>query len=290
MAKHLVQRGHQVTLLATSDHNTGSVNELTWDGVHMIELPDLLWGRLRSGWDLWDLLNRIIYLSHDKGPYDLIHCFETRPATIYPALYYRNRHKLLFVTDWNDWWGRGGIINEFRPVWYRFLFGGIETYYEEAFRVKADGATVISTALAKRACSLGLPAENIHHIPGGALTDAFAFRSTEECRNRFGFPLSDLIIGYSSYDQHVEVEFMMQALLLIAKKYPTAKLLITGKTSKDFMALASKNKVENNLILTGLVPYDELPWYLGCSNVFVLPFPNKPYNIGRWPNKLGDFL
>jgi glycosyltransferase involved in cell wall biosynthesis len=290
MAKYLVLRGHHVTLLVTADSRKVGIKVSNWDGVRIIEAPDLLWGQLRSGLDLWDLINRIIYLSQDQGPYDLMHCFETRPTTIYPALYYRNRHKLLFITDWNDWWGRGGIINEFRPFWIRFLFGGIETYYEEAFRANADGLTVISTALVKRASDLGVPSDKICHIPGGALSDKFIYRSTEECRNRFGFPLPVPIIGYSSLNQHVEVEFMMQTLSIIARKFPAVKLLVTGKTAKAVRALSSKYQVEKNILLTGLVPYEELPWYLGCADVFVLPFPNKPYNIGRWPNKIGDYI
>ena len=99
MAKYLVQRGHKVSLIAIADHRKVGIVESEWDGVRMIETPDLLWGRLRSGWDPWDLLNRLIYLGQDKGPYDLVHCFETRPATmsfltVLPALVAKKiRHK-----------------------------------------------------------------------------------------------------------------------------------------------------------------------------------------------------
>ena len=115
MAAHLVDRGHQVTLMVISENRLVGFVENKWDGVRIIETPDLLWGNLRSGWDLWGLLNREVYLSRDKGSYDLVHCFETRPATIYPALQYCHRHNLPLVTDWNDWWGRGGIIEKKSP-------------------------------------------------------------------------------------------------------------------------------------------------------------------------------
>ena len=116
MAKHLVQRGHKVTLIVIADQRKFGVVNSEWDGVQVIETPDLLWGQLRSGWDPWDLLNRILYLSHNHEHFDLIHCFETRPATIYPALLYSRRHDIPLVTDWNDWWGRGGLIDEVRPA------------------------------------------------------------------------------------------------------------------------------------------------------------------------------
>ena len=45
-----------------------------------------------------------------------------------------------------------------------------------------------------------------------------------------------------------------------------------------------------HLILTGFLPYEELPWYLGCADLFVMPFPDKVYNIGRWPSKVNGYM
>ena len=136
MARHLAQRGHRVTIVATADYRRSGVVTSLVDGVRIIEAPDLLWGRLRSGWDVWGLLHRLRFLRTDAGPYDLVHCFETRPAIIYPALDYVHRRGLPLLTDWNDWFGRGGLIDVLRPAWYRFFLGGVETYYEEAFRAR----------------------------------------------------------------------------------------------------------------------------------------------------------
>lgn len=290
MAKHLVQRGHKVSLMLTADHRKAGVVKTEWDGVQIIESPDLLWGRLRSGWDLWGLINRMTFLSHDKDQYDLVHCFETRPATIYPALYYCHRHKIPFVTDWNDWWGRGGIIDELRPKWYRMLFGRIETYYEEAFRKYAAGVTVISSALEQRAKAFGIPANRICKIPGGAFLDFFQARPKEICRKRLGLPLSIPIVSYSSMDAHYDLDILIRALVIVAKRYPSVKFLITGKPTKSIINLAKSYGIESNLYLTGFLPYEEVPWYLGCANLFLLPFPDKIYNRGRWPNKVCDYM
>ena len=145
--------------------------EYEWDGIHVIETPDLLWGRLRSGWDIWNLLNRCLYLRKVTEHFDLIHCFETRPATIYPALYFSKKKHIPIITDWNDWWGRHGLIDVNRPYWYRLLGGWFETYFEEAFRAKAAGLTVIAKGLEQRAIELGVDPENICYISGGASTD-----------------------------------------------------------------------------------------------------------------------
>ncbi|HZK67403.1 MAG TPA: glycosyltransferase family 4 protein [Chloroflexota bacterium] len=290
VARHLVERGHQVSLIVTSDDRRGRVVRGEQHGVQVVESPDLLWGKLRSGWDLWNLANRIGYLARDPYSYDLVHCFETRPATIYPALLYARRYRVPLITDWNDWWGRGGIIDELRPRWYRMLFGRVETYYEEAFRTTGDGLTAISTALARRAERLGVPREQILHLPGGIPPEMLQPRELDECRRQVGWTQQGPVIGFSSLDSHLDMELVMRALAIVAARYPTVKLLVTGKSGEAVRRLAMENGVESNLYLTGFLPADQLPLYLGCSDLFVLPFPEKVYNIGRWPNKIGDYM
>jgi len=290
MAKALVKRGHQVSLMVIANERKFGVSESEQDGVHVIETPDLLWGQLRSGWDLWGLINRIIYLLRGNKKFDFVHCFETRPGTIYPVLTYCRRKDIPFITDWNDWWGRGGLIDEVRPRWYRILFGSVESYYEEAFRSKWAGTTVISTALAKRAEEQGVPLENICHIPGGTLPDFFLQRKKDVCRKRVGMPLSIPVIGFSSLDSHLDLDIVLQALAKIKKQYPEVQIVITGKTDQRVVEQARSYGVEGNLFLTGFLKYEELPWYLGCADLFVLPLIDKIYNVGRWPNKICDYM
>lgn len=290
IAKHLVERGHKVTLLVTADEKRFGIAESDWDGVKVIESPDLLWGRLRTGWDLWNLLWRLGYLGRDSSPYDLVHCFETRPVTIYPALYYCKRYQKVFITDWIDWIGRGGLVTVNRPRWYGTFFERIETYYEEAFRARAAGLTVIASALGERAIGLGVQPERICHLPGGTLPDFFLPRSQEECRRKVGLPLDNPIIGYSSSNTHLDLEIVMAALSIVARKFPSVKLLITGQVNKAVFELAKVHDVEQHLQLTGYLPYEDLPWHLGCADLFVLPFPDTIYNNGRWPNKITDYM
>ncbi len=290
MAKNLVLRGHKVTLLVISEQRRLGIEETRWDGIRVIETPDMLWGRLRSGWDIWDTLNRIIFLKKEEEHYDLVHCFETRPATIYPALFYLRHHQIPLITDWNDWFGREGVITVLRPKWYRILFGGMETYYEEAFRKAGKGITVISTALAKRAAALGIDNDRICCISGGTFPDLYQAHSKEECRRRMGIPDTIPIICFSSGDTYLDLELVLEAIAEVAKKYPMVKLMITGQIRKHILKQARNYGVENSLFLTGFVPYDELIWYMGCADIFILPYPETIYNIGRWPNKLGDYL
>ena len=290
IARHLIERGHSVTLLATADERRFGTVETVWDGVRIIEAPDLLWGKLRSGWDPWSLFNRLAFLSREKPDYDLVHCFETRPGTIHPALYYAKRHNLPLLSDWNDWFGRGGIIDVLRPKWYQLTLGGLETYYEEAFRPQCAGTTVISTALGQRARNLGIPAERICYLPGGTMPEMHPNRSKEACRARFGLPLDLPLLGFASADSFLDMELIFASLALVAAHFPQVKLILTGEVKPAVLELAAKNGVADKLLQTGFVPKQDLPWWLGCADVLLLPFPETVYNVGRWPNKVGIYM
>lgn len=290
MAQKMVARGHKVTLMATADTRIAGITETQQDGLRIVEIPDLLWGRLRSGWDLWNLLNREHFLRTDPGKYDLVHVFETRPNCIYPALGIANREELPLVTDWNDWFGRGGIIEVLRPRWYRIMFGRVETYYEEAFRARADGVTVISNALGERAHQLGIPWEKIRRIPGGTNPDLYPARDMEECRVHMGYPLDIPILGFSSSDSHLDMELLFDNLAILKTRMPGIRLIVTGTVNNKVISAALERGVLADLILPGFLPVEELSWCLGSANVFLLPFPATIYNIGRWPNKIGLYM
>jgi glycosyltransferase involved in cell wall biosynthesis len=290
MAKHLVDRGHHVTLCVTADtRRFGTVSTLN-GALRIVEFPDLLWGKLRSGWDLWSYINRDIYLSRYQEPCDLIHCFETRPNSIYPALHFSHHRNIPLITDWNDWFGRGGLIEVLRPRWYKILLGGFETYFEEAYRKQADGLTVISTALADRAIRLGVSPDKICRITGGASPEIYPYRSKNECRNHMSYALDWPILGFCSSDSYLDTEIIIYSLAILRKKYPHIRLILTGDVKRSIIDTARQAGVEENLILPGYLPIKELSWCLGSSDIFLLPFPATIYNLGRWPNKIGLYM
>jgi hypothetical protein len=61
-ARQMVSRGHQVTLLSISPKSRFAMRRSAHDGVDLVETPDWLWGRGRTGWDLWDALRRTQYV------------------------------------------------------------------------------------------------------------------------------------------------------------------------------------------------------------------------------------
>ncbi len=286
-AKCLVQRGHTVTLLTISPTRRLRCSRETVEGVRVIETPDLLWGQARTGWDLYNTLWRITSLVK-TGPYDVVHGFDCRPVVIFPALVLKKTRAVPFVSDWADWWGRGGII-ESRQKLLNYLLGPVETFFEGHFRYEAHCVTVTSIALRDRAVALGIPRDRVLYIPSGSDVKTIQPLPKGEMRKALGLPIDAKIIefvGFINYD----FDLIVNSFPLITRRFPDVLLLLVGQKYPLTAQLFKQASLRHNVREVGIVPFQELPKYLACADVLLLPFTDKICNIGRGPIKLGDYM
>jgi glycosyltransferase involved in cell wall biosynthesis len=287
-AAQMVKRGHDATLVCVSEARRLGISEYLQDGVRYVEMPDLLPGKLRSGWDLWNTWNRLRFLR--DRPFDLIHAFETRPATIYPIMSLLRRAPAPLVIDWVDWWGRGGLIREQRPLWYQILFGGFETYYEEHFRILADGTTVISRGLGARAQSLGVLPETIYWIPSGSDARQVEVAPPERHRAEFGLTPDSFLLGFSALDVVIGIGLVLETARILAENNPNVLLIMTGKQSRELTRQVREKGLDRHVRHYGILPFDLYMKLLSCVDVFVLPFVDTVANRGRWPGRIRDYM
>ena len=283
----LARRGHRVTLVTISPRNLLRFRSQQLDGVEILESPDLLAGKGRTGWDPYDTLRRTLRLRK-PGDFDLVHGFDCRPAVIFPALALRRRTGVPFLSDWADWWGRGGIVEE-RSRLMRWTLGPVETFFEEHFRPAADGITVTSRALQDRAVALGIDRRRVRYLPSGSDVETIRPLPKAEMRRELGLPEHGKIlvyIGFINYD----IDCLVRAFPLVQERFPDVLLLMVGQRHPVTRRLCREHRISRGLIETGVVPFQELPRYLACGDVLLLPFTDKICNIGRGPIKLGDYM
>jgi glycosyltransferase involved in cell wall biosynthesis len=290
IAGELARRGHQITLMVTADKERWRFREtIEADGIRIIDSPDLSWGRLRSGWDPVCALRRALWLLRNGESYDLIHLFETRPATILPGLVVRQRSGATTVIDWIDWWGRGGTISINRPIWYRILFAWVETFFEEHFRTYADGTTSISYGLRDRAIGLGIDPGTILHIRNGADLTLFAPRPMQEGRCRLGLPADAFIIGYSAQDTFFDLDPVFEGARQLVDGGINAIIVMSGHAPPRVRRSIARFGLETRARFLGYLSWDDYPWFLPSCDVLACPFPLTIYNLGRWPGKFGEY-
>lgn len=290
IAGELARRGHEVTLMVTADTERWRFREeYEPDGVRVVHSPDLTWGRLRSGWDPVCALRRALWLRREGRTYDLIHLFETRPATIAPGLVARRRGATPLVIDWIDWWGRGGSITFNRPLWYRVVFTWFETFFEEHFRSYADGTTTISYGLRNRAIGLGVVPDTILHMRNGADLIRFAPRSMEECRRRLGLPEDAFLIGYSAQDTFFDLDPVFDGVRRLLDGGVNAMIVLSGHAPSRVQRAIGRFGLQSHARFLGYLPWDDYACFLPSCDVLACPFPPTVCNLGRWPGKFSDY-
>lgn len=291
LGRELARRGHAVTLVTTSRGSRVRSGRSTEHDLEIIEAPDLLAGGARNGWDPWNTFRRIRLL--DGRSFDLVHAFDARPVVIGPALAVQRTTGATLFMDWADWWGRGGTIRE-RSGWLvRTTFGPVETWFEEAFRTRAAGCTVISAALSERAAGLGVAPERITRIPNGcvppeepagAADDASARR---RARAALGLAAEPPLIVHVGTALPGDADVLFEAMATVGRTLPAAKLALVGGYRGRVPEKAAAN---GRVIRTGFVPRAALASWVCAADVCVIPLRDNVANRGRWPGKVNEYL
>ena len=276
--------GHEVTILCTSPTSRLGVVERMDSGVRVVQTPDLFHGPLRSGWDPWNVLNRIGWLRNRR--FDIVHAYEARPTVIYPALSLRQRNVPLFM-DWCDWFGKGGSVEMRHNSLVRAVLRPVETYFEEHYRALSVGTTVICSTLRDKVMGLGIPIENILLARNGVRLDLFRTVENSPVRARLGLEPGDYVIGYLGSAFPEDARLMWRALEQVSGRLPGARLLLLNYRTpgKDpFETSSDSVRCVNERNETRMA---EL---LSACDLFWLPLSDCGANWGRFPIKLGIYL
>lgn len=285
IGKALLAAGHETTIVTTSPRARWRISLARPPGCEIIEMPALFPGRVRSGFDPIDLARRLYWSATlPTRQVDVIHAFDCRPNVILPALLLRRRMKAALVIDWADWWGRGGTIDERHSnPFLRNTVRPIETYFEEAFRTRADATTVISTALARRAEDLGVKPESIALLPQGCNPDEIRPQEMASSRRACGLPQDVPILGYLGTLLPKDADLLMTLFKGIRQQRPDSRLLLIGNPGTHLPA-------SDGIIKVGFVSQERLPVYLGSCNLFLLPLAESIANAARWPSKVNSYF
>jgi glycosyltransferase involved in cell wall biosynthesis len=290
-ARALAKRGHTVDVMCHADTERWRTRVEEVEGFRIIESPDLLFGAMRQGWDPYCAFRRWRFLEREREQYDIIHCLDTRLAVIWPAHAYARKHNITIVSDWIDWWGRGGLISKRRPFWYRFSIAWIETWFEEHYRAKLDGLTAISHALLERGVELGCDPEASIVIHGGADMETFAHvPSKSSAKEALGIAPDAPVLCFSGLDVLIDLPMAIHAYERVREKHPNVRLLLVGPTEPQAKPLLENAKNWEGVAALGPVPFAKLPEKLAAADIFLMPYSREIANVGRWPNKIGDYM
>jgi len=284
--RELADRGHAVTIATISSDRRLRAFEHVIENVRVVETPDLGIGLARTGWDPWDALWRCRRFAREG--FDVVHGFDCRPVVLGASLWLQRRG-VPWVSDWADLWGRGGAIAH-RKSWIgRVAFRPLETWLEEGFRHRASAVTVTSRVIREKAIDLGLSSARVHYLPSGANVRTVTVRDMGECRQALRLPAGAPVacfVGFVQYD----LDLAIRAFAVARHRVPEGRLLIVGPRNREAARTIAELGLEGAVHEYGPQPFDQVPTFLGASDVLLLPLSDNLMNRARGPIKLGDYL
>ena len=152
-------------------------------------------------------------------------------------------------------------------------------YHDEIFNSLTKILTV-SDFIKQRVSSI-LPNNKTQTIHNGIDLKMFSPKKTLSiCRKSLGFSENDFIIVYSGRINHEKGTSELVDALLNLRIYPQIKLMVLGssffdnaKIEDEFIS-SLKNKakeIEDKIVFTGYIPYNQVPDYLQLADIAVLP-------------------
>ncbi|ASR34926.1 alpha-(1-2)-phosphatidylinositol mannosyltransferase [Prauserella marina] len=139
----------------------------------------------------------------------------------------------------------------------------------------ADVVTFVSEYTRNRFAAAFGPMAGLEHLPSGVDTEVF--RPDEvaraELRHRYGLTDRPTVVCVSRLVPRKGQDMLVRALPRLRERIPGAALLLVGggPYRKRLAELADENGVTDHVIMTGSVPWEELPSHYCAGDVFAMP-------------------
>lgn len=254
------------------------------DGVCIIEAPDLLWGKLRQGVDVWNALWRCVRGSQKR--FDVVHAVDCRPNVILPARFLQRSQRIPLVLAWWDLFGsESKRFGEF----YAHTAGKLEGWLETSFRSYADGSIAITHALAERLRNLGLPPENIvvEHLGVDSSLEPLSYtQARKRLAEKHYIAEKENVFCFAGTIYDADFALLLAALDVLRREQLPFRMLWIGKHQVSSEVQATYNIKHLGLIQTMSEVYE----YFAAADACLLPMEVNASNMARWPSKVTDYL
>jgi glycosyltransferase involved in cell wall biosynthesis len=320
-ALFLANKGHDVTFIPSS-YRWYKPNRYKKGNLQIIESPSysFIIGR-DDGWSPLGILYRIGIILRKK--FDIVYGFSHKPVDFIPAFFSRLFRGSYYISDWCDWWGKGGLLSMIKsyrdknPKISRFrkmilsLYESMEASLEQYVPKRAHLVTVICKALYQRALDIGIPRERILHLISGADLDNIKPMNKQKARDAIRLssylpPRENgkdwIVLGYTA-NYHLDEHLLLETFSRVCSKMKNVLLLVVGpefRIKESQMAewgieirdasFQETSTRECQIIHFGRKPFKDIPLFLAASDILLLPLSDIVYNKGRWPHKIGDYL
>ena len=276
LAEELYKKGEEIKLV----HFPIKEEELNWKD---LPFPVISLKRGR-GWG--NFLYNLIVLTKLSIWADIVHfqkCFHYASLPTILAAWITGKP---LHYDWDDW--EYQIFHADIPA--SRLVGRYLGILEMSIPRLVETVSVSSNNLYNLARKLKIPAERIFRAPVGANLEGFhPGLPAEEIRKRFCVE-EELVLYMGQLHGGQYAELFIEAAGILKEKYPEVTFAIVGGGYRENTLKEYAEKLKVKIIFTGLVPHEEIPYYINASDICVACFEDNGITRSKSPLKIVEYM
>lgn len=129
-------------------------------------------------------------------------------------------------------------------------------------------------------------------IPNGVDTNLFKNLYSKNIKNQLGIDDDSFIIGHIGVlREWLDLEPLFKSIKVLSSTINLKMLIVGGGIGyEDTVNLAKKYNILHNVIFAGTVPYSQVPGYISCMDVGIIPFKLNEVAQNSLPLKLFEYM
>jgi len=211
-----------------------------------------------------------------------------------------------FSSVLSNYWGAIFANNARIPYiyyWYDIVhvlnvpkqFSWLAKLIEKRIIKKSDKIVVINDVLKDYIIDFGADPEITEVIPGGVDFERFNPSKVDSnyYRQKYGFSDEDTVLFFMGWLYHFAgLKEVVKELSQIRNEHHNIKLLIVGRGDaySDLKDLIKTYKLEKTVIMTGEMPYEEIPKLIAAAEICLLPAYSNEVMRDIVPIKIYEYL
>ncbi|MBP2146857.1 glycosyltransferase involved in cell wall biosynthesis [Methanofollis sp. W23] len=162
-------------------------------------------------------------------------------------------------------------------------------------RYNLDHSTAITTVSPSLVDRLREHGYSSQLITNGVNTDYFKPMDGSMKRKALGIPEDAFVVGFSgSIERFFDLEWVIKSFKKVLAFHENSMLLIVGGSlftsyDQELKDLVEHLGLKDRVIFTGTVPYPEMPEYVACMDVCLIPFSSATWDNIALPNKFFEY-
>lgn len=189
-----------------------------------------------------------------------------------------------------------GVEYWIKKNWGKLYLGSLLKWAEEIQWNSADRIFVVSKKIQEQLSKHGVDEKKIIVSPNGVDTDFFKpTKKNESLQKKLNIKAGDFVCAFAgSFGHWHGVDTIASSLKFLKGQIPNIKFLIIGDGDlrPQLDEIIKRDKVEDNVVFTGVIDYRLIPTYLNLADILMTPCKSNDDDSGFFnsPIKLFEYM